>query len=84
MDAIDFLERVGTDAGLFRGTRETLQDAIGAMQDAQLADVLLASDAQALYRMLGRSMLIGLQTPAEEEDAPDGDEDQAEERLPEP
>jgi len=77
MDAIDFLERVGTDAGLFRGTRETLQD-------AQLADVLLASDAQALYRMLGRSMLIGLQTPAEEEDAPDGDEDQAEARLPAP
>lgn len=83
MDAIEILERAGSDASIYRGGREALQAAIGTELDAELAAALLACDAEALYRMLGQSILIGLQIPAEEEEAPDEDEDDAEERLPE-
>ncbi|MGN2249629.1 hypothetical protein LQ772_05180 [Frateuria edaphi] len=83
MDAIDILERAGSDASVFRGGKEALQAIIGTELDTDLAAALLASDAEALYRLLGQSILIGLQIPAEEEEAPDEDEDDAEERLPE-
>ena len=83
MDAIDILERAGSDAGIFRGGKEALQAAIDTELDTELAAILLASDAEALYRLLGQSILIGLQIPAEEEEAPDEDDDDAEERLPE-
>lgn len=82
MDAIDFLERAGSDASVFHGGKEALQAAVGSQLDAELAAALLACDAEAIYRMLGRSILIGLQTPAEEEEAPDEDEGGAGERLP--
>lgn len=83
MDAIDILERAGSDASIFRGGKDALQAAIGAELDTGLAAALLASDTEALYRMLGQSALIGLQIPAEEEEAPDEDEGEAQERLPE-
>lgn len=83
MDAIDILERAGSDASVFRRGKEGLRAVIGAEVDSELAAALLATDAEALYRLLGQRILIGLQIPAEEEEAPDEDEDDAEERLPE-
>lgn len=83
MDAIEFLERAGADASVFHGAQEARQRAIGPQLDPELASVLVAGDVEAVYRMLGQTVLIGLQVPAEEEEAPDEDDGDADERPPE-
>lgn len=83
MDAIEFLERAGSDASIFHGEQDVLQAVVGSQMDPALASALVARDVEAVYRMLGQRILIGLQVPAEEEEAPDEDEGDAGERLPE-
>jgi len=82
MDAIEFLERVGSDASVFHGADDTLQ-AAGAHLAPGLASALAARDVEAVQRLLGRAMLVCVQIPGEEEEAPDEDEGDADERQPE-
>jgi hypothetical protein len=82
MDTIEFLERMGSDASVFHGL-EDAQQADGAQLAPGEASALATRDVEAIYRLLGRTMLICVQIPGEEEEAPDEDEGDADERQPE-
>lgn len=83
MDAVDFLERVGADARVRHGSGQALRELAGDwLLDAQLAAALLACDGDAVYRLLGQAPQMATQVPAEEEEAPEDDEEGADGGLP--
>ena len=76
MDAIEFLERVGADARVRHGSERDLQEVVaGSALEEPLAAALLTRDCDAVYGLLGKGLQMAVQVPAEEEEAPEDDED---------
>jgi hypothetical protein len=75
--AIDFLERLGQDAGLRHAAPEDLQSLLaeaGLQPDVQRT--VLASDVDRLYALLGGAASICVQFPADEEEEGEGEEEE--------
>jgi hypothetical protein len=76
--AIDFLERLGQDAGLRHAAPEDLQLLLAeAGLEPDVQRTVLASDVDRLYALLGGAASICVQFPADEEEEGEGEEEQA-------
>lgn len=84
MDAIEFLELVGSDANMLHGAQDDLYELVESSPlDMDLKTALAARDSNDVYRLLGQGVQMAVQVPGEEEEAPDEDEDGGDGKLPE-